>query len=407
MSILQEYEEIRSDIGYEEFDTIQKYLDIVSPMEQYDKYNDEIREFSNLSGEEYIKKIEETKKKYGVILLSDVLDKQDEWEKYFRWFSEEYKKRNAEILDAWISDDYNIKYEAVLSVDNKPVAHIISTCWRETWEKDLNKLDKFKDLAYSSFDKLTSLPKISKCSKLLQDIYDTVCQSDSKMCHITDDDWKELYSDEYSDKDIEELKKEVKELGIDKVITFNDAEYKIIGWGDLEMSFNDDRNISIDKDYNNVDKDYNNVKDNPDIEMGNLFRFDNYICEIDDYNQDNPNESIVFIYESLNKFEDRDYLEQVSLLNKNIKENLEDYMEEKYDVKIVTKLSILREMQDMTSHNLSLYSNNYLMSEPKKGFEREWRIESQKNHLLEQMIREEENKKENKQQEKWKEVKLI
>ena len=39
-------------------------------------------------------------------------------------------------------------------------------------------------------------------------------------------------------------------------------------------------------------KDYNNVKDNPDIEMGTIFRFDNYICEIDDYNQDNPNENI-------------------------------------------------------------------------------------------------------------------
>lgn len=400
MSILQEYEEIRSDIGYEKYDTIQKYLDIVSPMERYDKYNEELQKYNNLSGNDYIDKAEELRKKHNVILLHDVLNDVEEWKKYERWFNEEYKKRNAEILTAWISDDYNIKYEAILSVDNKTVAHVISTCWRESWEEDLDKLDKFKVLAYSSFNTLTELPKISNYSKLMQSIYDTVCQSDSSMCHITEEDWKEYYADEYSEKDIEKLKEEVKKLGIDKLITFDDAEYKIIGWGDLDTVFNDDRYISI-------DKDYNNVKYNPDIEMGNVFMFDNYICEIDDYNQENPNESIVFIYESLNKFEDRDYIEQVSLLNKNIKENIEDYMEENYDVKIVTRLSILREMRDMTSHNLSLYSDNYLMSEPRKGYEREWRITNQKNHILDQMIREEEIKRENKQKEKWKEEKLI
>lgn len=42
-------------------------------------------------------------------------------------------------------------------------------------------------------------------------------------------------------------------------------------------------------------KDYNNVKDNPDIEMGTIFQVGRYICEVDDYNYDAPNESIVFI----------------------------------------------------------------------------------------------------------------
>jgi len=114
-------------------------------------------------------------------------------------------------------------------------------------------------------------------------------------------------------------------------------------------------------------KDYNNVKDNPDIEMGTIFRFDNYICEIDDYNQDNPNESIVFIYESEKKLDDGEYLEQVSLLNKNIKENIESYMMEKYNLSSVTRMSILLEMQDNINNELLSYSNNYLMSEPKIG----------------------------------------
>ena len=37
-------------------------------------------------------------------------------------------------------------------------------------------------------------------------------------------------------------------------------------------------------------KDYNNVNENSDIEMGSLFKFGNYICEVDDFNDDNINE---------------------------------------------------------------------------------------------------------------------
>ena len=45
----------------------------------------------------------------------------------------------------------------------------------------------------------------------------------------------------------EELKEEVKEYKLDNVITFDDAEYKIIGWSDLETRFNDDRNFVKEK----------------------------------------------------------------------------------------------------------------------------------------------------------------
>ena len=51
----------------------------------------------------------------------------------------------------------------------------------------------------------------------------------------------EFYKEDFTDKDVDNLKKEVKELGLQEVITFDDAEYKIIGWGDLETRFNDDR----------------------------------------------------------------------------------------------------------------------------------------------------------------------
>jgi len=84
-------------------------------------------------------------------------------------------------------------------------------------------------------------------------------------------------------------------------------------------------------------KDYNNVKYNPDIEMGTIFQIGRYICEVDDYNYDEPNESIVFIYKSKKDYEAGNYLEQVSLPNKNIKQNIEEYMRDIYEVKIQNK----------------------------------------------------------------------
>ena len=47
------------------------------------------------------------------------------------------------------------------------------------------------------------------------------------MCHITDEEWEELYSEDYDDKDFENLKLEVENLGLQEVIGINDYEYKI------------------------------------------------------------------------------------------------------------------------------------------------------------------------------------
>lgn len=101
----------------------------------------------------------------------------------------------------------------------------------------------FKILIYDDFKNYVELPKISKCSKLLKEIYDSVCSTDSSMCHITDEEWEELYSEDYDNKDFENLKLEVENLGLQEVIGINDYEYKIIGYADLETRFNDDRHI--------------------------------------------------------------------------------------------------------------------------------------------------------------------
>lgn len=249
MSILQEYEEIRSDLGFEKFDMIQKYLDKVSPIEKYDKYDEELKKFHKLPYEEFAKKDKELKQKYGIVLLSDVLYKIDEWKKYDKWFNEEYKKRKVEIIDVDISPFDDIRFNAVLYLNNKQIGKIVGCCVKDIWEKELNNKDKFKDLVYCEFDKYSSLPKISKCSKLLQEIYDFVCESESSMCHITDDDWKDKYANKYNEDDIKKLKEEVEKYNLDGIITFDEDEYKILGYGNLEISFIDNRNADRNRDY--------------------------------------------------------------------------------------------------------------------------------------------------------------
>lgn len=59
----------------------------------------------------------------------------------------------------------------------------------------------------------------------------------------------------------------------------------------------------------------------------------NYICIVDDYNYDNPKESIVMIYENNKDYRNGDYLEQVSLSNDNIRKNIKDYIIDTYNVK--------------------------------------------------------------------------
>ncbi len=144
--------------------------------------------------------------------------------------------------------------------------------------------------------------------------------------------------------------------------------------------------------------DYNNVKDNPDIEKGTTFEFKNYICEVDDYNDDNPNESIVFIYKSNEDFDNGDYIEQVSLSNNNIRENIEDYVKSTYDIvpPKITRLSLLLEIKQQINHNILAYSTNYLMNDPKEDFKNDWYLEKEKLKLIEQMIKEEKEKNINK-----------
>ena len=50
MSIMQDYENIRKDLGFK-YDAIEDYLNVVSPPSQYKKYEEELKKLSSLDYE--------------------------------------------------------------------------------------------------------------------------------------------------------------------------------------------------------------------------------------------------------------------------------------------------------------------------------------------------------------------
>ena len=212
MSILQEYEQIRREMGEKKYDSIETYLN-THPSD---------------------------------LLLSDILYKNEHYIDFDKWYNWKILNRTVKVNSIYETSFDDVRCDAILCINKKPVANIIASYqadelnFRCNNDPNLAK-EAVRTAILDDFDKYMELPKISKCSKLLQEVYDDVCESDVSMYHITQEDWNQFYKDNFTEKDIDNLKKEVKELGLQEVITFDDAEYKIVGWGDLETRFNDDR----------------------------------------------------------------------------------------------------------------------------------------------------------------------
>lgn len=154
---------------------------------------------------------------------------------------------SVKILNLWLSDYGDIRCNASISINGKERANFITSFDRDYYPDWKNSQNDYKEEIKDEWEKYLHLPKLSKCSKLMQEIYDNVCQSEATMCHITNEDWQEQYADRFTNKDIDKLKDEIKKYHLDDVITIDDAEYKIIGWGNLETCFNDDRKLERNK----------------------------------------------------------------------------------------------------------------------------------------------------------------
>lgn len=177
------------------------------------------------------------------------------------WINENIRLRKAEILNTWETDYDIIKCDVILYKNKKQVANIIVSydskyiknyCYNMYHTKKIPEKfanNPYKTLIYQSFDKYLKLPKVSKCSSLLQEIYDCVRTSNATIYHITEEDWKEHYADRFTEKDIDNLKEEIKKFGLKDLVVINDGENKIVGYEDLETRFNDNRKISKSREY--------------------------------------------------------------------------------------------------------------------------------------------------------------
>lgn len=149
--------------------------------------------------------------------------------------------KRVEVIDVFESNIGVYYAEALLYKDEKPIARVIEGCNIDYVNEKMNyyyqSLEEFfEDYIYSNYDSYLKLPQIDNCSKLLQDIYCTVETSESCMCYISEDEWNNYY-DEYSDKDLIKLEKEIKKYNLKDVLTIDEDEYKILAYGDLQTKF--------------------------------------------------------------------------------------------------------------------------------------------------------------------------
>ena len=159
-----------------------------------------------------------------------------------------------EILNYWNdSDDLYVDY-IVEEKENKTKAHTIE--YFNTSDIGCNyntaSVEEIENALYRLIEKNNgaefNLPKVSELSPLLKYVYDFVCESESNMCHIDYNDWEELKEDyDFLEEDINTLNNEIKKYNLEDLITVDDGEYKICGYGCLQTMFNDDRDKGSDE----------------------------------------------------------------------------------------------------------------------------------------------------------------
>lgn len=246
MSIFQEYEEIKKMVGKEKWESIDKYINKVHP---------ELR-------------------------LDQIIYNSNNWIEFEKWFYKNLKGSTVNVCDVW-QTDYG-DYKALAEIGkNKELEGTIITSYDEQVIRNITDKEKgsltvnelknaFAVLICSDIEKYLKLPTISNVSKLLKEIYDCVVTSECSMCHIDYNEWEDFY-DDYNERDIEQLKKEIEKYNLKEVIEIDNGEYKIVGYGDLETRFLDDRNYCKELDSNITDKIMTYIKDTFNFEYSNSF----------------------------------------------------------------------------------------------------------------------------------------
>lgn len=155
--------------------------------------------------------------------------------------------QSVNTVEVWERDENDEDYEAKIQIgeNNETIGEVVVSYEKQQVYDLIGKDEITKSeienaisiIALKDFENLKRLPRISKFSPLMQIIYDNICESDSEMCFIEEED--EFCTME----DIEKLKEEVKEFGLENYITFNEDDCLVTGYSGLVLQFIDDRGL--------------------------------------------------------------------------------------------------------------------------------------------------------------------
>lgn len=178
----------------------------------------------------------------------------EEYTKFNKWYNKNRASKGVIVKDSWIEKDYDSAYfMASLYKNGEYLGDIIEAFNEEELRCNLssspdlglnNQLCNYsaQELIRDSFDKYMELPRLNKCSKLLQRIYDDVLDSLEAIWFIEEDAWAENYAKEFSEDDLENLWAEVDKYKLEKYIE-SGYDCLLIGYYDLIKQFLDDRDL--------------------------------------------------------------------------------------------------------------------------------------------------------------------
>lgn len=99
MSIMQDYEEYREQIGAKKYDAIDEYIQLFGKTKEWEEGIKEIRKIKDI--QEWEKQNKELHKRCKPVFIEDVVLNREEWEKFEDW----YEDRNTYIIKVWQNSD--------------------------------------------------------------------------------------------------------------------------------------------------------------------------------------------------------------------------------------------------------------------------------------------------------------
>lgn len=145
-------------------------------------------------------------------------------------------------IQAYIETD---KGNFVASYEDNMLSNILGISTDDLYDligkNDFDSLKEvFKVLVLEEKESYFKLPKLSKCSNLLQKLFETVLDSDSGMFFYEYKDWE---NDGRTEEELNILEKEIKKYGLQEVIEIKENDCIITCYSDLITRFIDDRDV--------------------------------------------------------------------------------------------------------------------------------------------------------------------